>query len=255
MRMYSLTFSEEPPFITYTVKAMQINLKAIHFLVLLLATKLSVAQSSLVQTISASVGISFPVGAFAKDVSGEGHGFADPGLAAEMFYNIGHDEKKLNYQIGIIAIINPLDGRGLTAMWSPTATIKAKRYNLIGVSGGVLLDLKKSEHFISQLRATLGIASISYPAHEMRESFGGTRSVLIYKSSADNSINLNGSLGLTASYKASSKVQVGCHLDFFRSRAHHVITFVQDAFPPMYEQDVKQQIASFNIKLGAYYKL
>lgn len=234
---------------------MRTNFKVLYFLVLVLLSNLSAAQSNLVHTVSGNAGVSFPVGSFAKDVSGEGHGFANPGLAAEVFYNVGRDESRLSYLVGLIAIINPLDERGYRAMWSPTATIEAKRYNLFGISGGAVLDLENSERLTWQLRGTLGIATISYPAHEMRESTGSGGSVLIYKSSADNSINLSGSIGLAVQCKVFSKVQIGGQLDFFRSRARHLITFAQEAFPPSYEQDVKQQIASVNIKIGAFYSL
>lgn len=172
--------------------------KVLYTLMLFLVATMSTAQSNLVGTISASIGASFPIGKFAKDVSGEGHGFADRGLAAEIFYNVGQEEKRLHYLVGLIAMINPLDGEALCALWSRNATIEAKGYNLFGISGGGILDLNESGRIIWQLRATVGIATISYPAHEMRENFGSGPSRLIYKSSTDNSINLNGSLGLAA---------------------------------------------------------
>lgn len=220
---------------------MQTNLRVLYFVLLLLGSKLLAAQSSLDHAISASVGVSFPVGDFAKDVSGEGHGFADPGLAVEIFYNIGHDEKRLHYLLGIIAMTSPLDGEALCALWSPNATIESKPYNLFGISGGAVLDLKESERFIWQLRGTLGVGTISYPAHEMRENFGNWPSRLIYKSSAENNISLNGSLGLAAHYKIASKLQIGCHLDYFRSRAHHTVIYVSETIPPTSEQDVKNK--------------
>lgn len=89
----------------------------------------------------------------------------------------------------------------------------------------------------------------------MRESTGSRGSVLIYKASADNSINLYGSAGLAVQIKVFSRLQLAGQLDFFRSRARHLITFTQEAFPSSYEQDVKQQIASVNLKVGAFYAL
>lgn len=234
---------------------MHTNFKVLHSLLLVLVANLSAAQSTFVHNISASAGISFPVGNFAKDESGEGHGFANPGLAAQVFYHVGRDENKLSYLAGLTAIINPLDGKGYRAMWSPTATIEARRYNLFGISGGAVLDLEKSERVTWQLKGTLGIATISYPAHEMRDGGADGKRLLLYKSSADNSINLNGSLGLTFLCKVSSKVRLGGELDFFRSRARYHITYVSDTLPPSYQEDNVQQIAMVNIKICASYSL
>lgn len=232
---------------------MYTNCKILHSLVLVLIANVTVAQANLVQNISASVGISFPVGSFGRDVPGEGHGFANPGVAADVFYNICRADRKLSYLAGLIVINNPLDRKNMTAMWSPTTTIEAKNYNLFGFSGGVLLELPTTERLVWHIRATVGLASIQYPAHTLREPAGGRP--LIYRSSADNSINLNGSLGLLANCKISPKMRLGGQLDFFRSRARHIITYVADTYPPSYEDDHMQQIAIVNLKIAACYSL
>lgn len=232
---------------------MYTNCNVLHSLLLVLIANLAFAQSNLNQNISASVGVSFPVGSFGKDVPGEGHGFANPGIGADIFYNICLADRKISYLAGLIAIINPLDGNNMTAMWSPTATIEAKKYSLFGFSGGVLYELPTTERLVWHLKATLGVASIQYPAHTLLEP--AARRPLIYTSSADNSINLNASLGLLANCKISSKMRLGGQLDFFRSRARHVITDVADTYPPSYEDDHMQQIAIVNLKISASYSL
>lgn len=46
-----------------------------------------------VRRLSASAGVSFPVGNFAVDTHGEGHGFANPGLATEVFYKCTNEHE------------------------------------------------------------------------------------------------------------------------------------------------------------------
>jgi hypothetical protein len=237
--------------------AMHTNRSVIHSLLFLLVFHLSAAQSNFVHSISASGGVSFPVGNFSHDFSGKGHGFADPGFTAQVLGNIGPGNERLNYLAGITAIINPLDEKAMVAMWPPGVTIQSKNYKLFGISGGAVFDLAKSERVTWKLKGTLGIATISYPAHEMRFVRGDGVSSLVYRSSADNSINLNGSLGSTVQCRVSPRVWVGGELDFFRTRAHHLITYVQGpyAYPPTYQEDLRQQIAIINIKLAASYSL
>jgi hypothetical protein len=234
---------------------MHTNFKVLQFFLFVLVANLSAAQSNFVHSISAGGGLSFPVGKFSNDSPGKAHGFANPGFTAQVFGNIGPGNKRLSYLAGITAIINPLDEKGYLAMWGPGVSMKAKKYNLFGISGGAVFDLAKSERVTWKLKGTLGIATISYPAHEMRVVWGDGVSRLLYRSSADNSINLNGSLGSTVQCKVSSRLRLGGELDFFRSRAHYLITFVQDAYPSSYEQDVRQQIAFVNIKIVASYSL
>ena len=86
---------------------------------LLLVFNLSGAQSNFVHSISASGGVSFPVGKFSNDSPGNGHGFANPGYTVQVLGNIGDGNKRLSYPAGITAIINPLDEKAIVAMWGP----------------------------------------------------------------------------------------------------------------------------------------
>ena len=230
-------------------------LKLFRCLLLVLAAYQSAAQSNLSHKISASVGPSFPVGKFSKDSAGEGHGFADPGLSAQVFYNVGRAESRLSYLAGITAIINPLDERSMLALWPPGVRIEAGTYKVYGISGGALLDLAKSARLTWQLKATVGMASITYPSHEMQVLWGDGVYRLLYKADADKSINLNGSLGSLVQCKVSSRFRLGGELDFFRSRSHHVITYTSNTFPSSSEQERSQQISMINIKIAASYSL
>lgn len=232
-------------------KYLLINLIVVTFLIV----DHSAAQSIIVQSISASAGVSLPISIFAEDTSGKGHGFANPGATAQVFCSVGRGGSRLSYLVGLTAIVNPLDKEGFIAMWGPNTTIEAKRYNVFGISGGAELDLETTQRMIWRLRGTIGVATISYPAHEMRVRTGSGQSKLLYRSSADDSISLNGSLGLVVHYKISPKVRLGGELDLFQSRARHLIIYEQNAYPPSYEEDQKQRIAIVNMKISASYLL
>lgn len=220
---------------------------------LFLVASTATAQSTLVHSISASTGISVPVGIFADDSDGEGHGFADPGFAAQVLFEVGDSESKISFLGGMNVLSNSLDKEHLAALYPPGITIEAKRYNLYGISAGMALNLSKTKSFSWQLRGTVGIATISYPAHELwLVTANQTR--LIYRSSANNSTKLTGSIGLNVQRRLSSRLRINGQADFFRSRAHHVITYyVPGVIPPTNEEDTRQQIAMVNIQIGMSY--
>jgi hypothetical protein len=226
-------------------------------LCLLVVVSHAVAQSDARHSLVASGGLSLPVGIFARDHSGEGHGFANPGFATQLFYQRGRGESKLQLLGGLTFMVNPLDNKSIAAMWGP-ASVSSKNYTLLGISAGVLWQTSKSEKLSWNLKATVGAASITYPAHEVRYiNSASNTSHLIYSSSADPSFNLNGSLGVLADYRVSDKLSLKFNADYFRTRSHHVITYINGpfAYPPTYEEDSRQHIVTLNIQAGVSYQL
>lgn len=234
--------------------ALNIRHKIFYSVLLILAAHLSTAQSTFRHSLSFSGGMSLPVGKFANDSQGEGHGFANPGFIYHLGYNVGPEESRLNFLAGLSAILNPLDEKEILAMYPEGVTIESKNYHLFGLSGGVAYYLLKSEGIAWQVKAAIGGAIIHYPAHELRYIRNNGSSALVSKTNGDKSINLTGTIGSVVKFRVSPSVHLGGGIDFFRSRSNHEVTFITGNLLPDF-QNIKQEIAIINTQVAVYYTL